>query len=146
MARTSDSTAVTPATRRVMQGNKAKNSKPEMRVRRVLHGLGYRYRLHRKGLPGRPDVVFAGRRKAIFVHGCFWHAHGCAVGNSTIKTRIAFWAAKFDRNKARDARVEDALLALGWNVLVIWECQTHDLDTLRQALASFLGPTAQKVV
>lgn len=143
---TSDPGAVSPVTRKVMQANKAKDSEPEMRVRRLLHGLGYRYRLNRKGLPGKPDVVFAGRRKAIFVHGCFWHAHGCAVGGRTIKTRGAFWAAKFDRNKARDARVEGALRALGWDVIVVWECQTHDLGPLRQTLTAFLGPTARKGV
>lgn len=144
MSSASDSDAVSPATRKVMQANKAKDSEPEMRVRRLLHGVGYRYRLHRKGLPGSPDIVFAGRRKALFVHGCFWHAHGCAVGGRMIKTRNAFWAAKFERNKARDSRVEGALRALGWDVAVIWECQTHDLTALRQALTAFLGPRRER--
>ncbi len=112
-----------------------------MIVRRAAHALGYRFRLHRKDLPGRPDLVFPSRRAVIFVHGCFWHRHpGCRMA-STPKTRVEFWSAKFDRNVQRDAAVIDALEAAGWRVLVIWECETRDRKWLEDKLSGFLADT-----
>lgn len=132
-------TDVPPSTRRVMQGNKASDTRPEMLVRRLLHGLGYRYRLHRRDLPGRPDLVFTRRKKVIFVHGCFWHAHHC-VGQRSMRVREAYWAAKFERNRARDARVQGALQDAGWQVLVLWECELREPQHLARRVVAFLGP------
>lgn len=103
---------------------RGKDTAPEKEVRRVVHGLGYRFRLHSKSLPGRPDLVFAGRRKVIFVHGCFWHRHDCRLGQPVPATRRAFWQAKLLGNKVRDRRVQRQLRRMGWSVLVVWECQT----------------------
>lgn len=115
-----------------------RNTKPEMVVRRVLFGLGYRYRLHRKDLPGSPDIVLPGRRKAILVHGCFWHGHvGCRRA-SIPKSNIEFWTAKITRNKDRDANVIADLSELGWQTLVIWECQVGDDRLLADTLNDFL--------
>lgn len=119
---------------------RGKDTKPEMIVRRLAHGLGYRYGLHRKGLPGSPDLVFPSRRKVVFVHGCFWHRHpGCRKA-STPGTRREFWEAKFERNVERDIRKEIQLMAAGWEVLVIWECETRDVERLAATLRNFLGP------
>lgn len=107
----------------------------------MLHSLGYRYRLQWKAAPGRPDVAFPGRRKAIYVHGCFWHQHdGCKLAHVP-STRPGFWAAKFERNKARDARVIDAASAAGWQTLVIWECETAQPAALKERLIEFVGPS-----
>ena len=116
----------------------SKNTAPEIIVRRVLFAMGYRFRLHRSDLPGKPDIVFAGRRKAIFVHGCFWHAHGCRIGRPP-KSRQEFWLAKLRRNAERDRENEQALWRQGWNVLTIWQCETKELSVLRNKLKSFLG-------
>jgi DNA mismatch endonuclease (patch repair protein) len=127
----------------IMRGAKAKNTKPELRVRRMLHHLGYRYRLHHKGLPGKPDVVFPGRKKAIFVHGCFWHQHedeGCPIVRRP-ESNTAYWNEKFERNVARDRRVAESLRELGWDVRTIWECQLSRDDELSRTLIQFLGPT-----
>jgi DNA mismatch endonuclease (patch repair protein) len=114
-----------------------KHSKPELAVRRMAHSLGYRFRLHRKDLPGTPDLVFPKSRKAIFVHGCFWHRHkGCSRTTSP-KTRSEYWADKFETNIKRDAVKERNLRALGWDILVIWECQTFDLNKLSRRIAKF---------
>lgn len=113
------------------------DTKPELMVRRLVHGLGYRYRLHVKTLPGNPDLCFVSRRKVIFVHGCFWHQHGCQRYRMP-KTRKAFWETKLARNKARDLKVRRQLRALGWGVMVIWECQTKNLDRLRSRIVKFL--------
>jgi DNA mismatch endonuclease Vsr len=114
-----------------------KNTRPELAVRQLAHSLGYRYRLHSKGLPGRPDIVFPGRRKIIEVRGCFWHRHpGCAF-SALPGTRQEFWQAKFDATVARDARNLAALEAAGWAVLVIWECEAGDLK-LAERLQVFL--------
>lgn len=115
------------------------DTKPERVVRRLLHKLGYRFRLQLKGVPGRPDIAFIRRRKAIFVHGCFWHAHGCPSSRLP-KTRTAFWANKFDRNQERDARLLAAAESEGWGCLVLWECQLNDERVLRQTVQEFLGP------
>lgn len=102
---------------------KGKNTTPELTVRRALHRLGARFRLHRKDLPGAPDIVLPGRRLAIFIHGCFWHGHDCARGARVPKANRDYWLAKVGRNRARDADSRAALEALGWRVEVIWECE-----------------------
>ncbi|KIC39589.1 very short patch repair endonuclease [Leisingera sp. ANG-M7] len=116
---------------------RAKNTKPEMLVRRMVHGLGFRYRLHRKDLPGKPDLVFGPRRKVIFVHGCFWHLHDCRDGRIPASRRD-YWELKLLRNAERDAEQLAALQAAGWKVLTIWECETKDLAALEDRLADFL--------
>ena len=119
-----------------------KDTKPEMVVRKLIFGLGYRYRLHDKKLPGKPDIVFAGRRKIIFVHGCFWHRHNCKYGKVIPQTRKAFWKEKLDKNKERDKKNIRKLKQFGWGVLVIWECETRDIkkrDKLISKAISFLG-------
>lgn len=116
----------------------AKDTRPELAVRRLLHRLGYRYRLHRRDLPGRPDICFPGRRKAIFVHGCFWHRHDGCRRTTTPKTRTSFWKAKFERNVARDRMNLSDLGRLGWEVMVVWECETTDLEKLAPRLVRFL--------
>lgn len=123
----------------MMSGIRGRNTKPEMIVRKIAHRLGFRFRLHRRDLPGSPDLVFAGRRKIVFVHGCFWHRHpGCRFAY-TPKTRPEFWGAKFDSNVARDLRVCGELEAAGWNVLTVWECETADSAQLSQTLLTFLS-------
>lgn len=124
---------------RVMAAVKGQNTKPEMIVRRLAHALGYRFRLHRKDLPGKPDLVFPGRRKVIFVHGCFWHGHDCARGARQPKQNAEYWRAKIGRNVERDAANLAALEALDWQVLVIWECEMKDRDALADRLKAFLG-------
>lgn len=115
-----------------------KDSRPETVVRRLLHGLGYRFRLHRKDLPGTPDIVLPGRRKIVFVHGCWWHRHeGCPKATPP-KTNAAFWNAKFDRNVLRDASVRAELEDAGWQVHTVWECRTRHLDELAVELTEFL--------
>ena len=126
--------------RRIMQAVKSKHTKPEMIVRRLLHGMGYRYRLHRKDLPGRPDIAFVSRRKAIFVHGCFWHGHGCSKGRLP-KSRLDYWQPKVDENKKRDRTKQEQLEELGWRVLVVWQCEIADIDILAKRLQYFVdGP------
>lgn len=120
---------------------RATDTKPEMVVRRLVHRMGYRYRLHAKGLPGHPDLAFKARRKVIFVHGCFWHQHGCRQYRMP-RTRTDFWGPKLHGNKVRDARVRRALHDLGWEVLVVWECQTKDVAKLKDALSAFLGASS----
>ena len=124
--------------RRIMQAVKSKNTKPELVVRRILHGMGYRYRLHRRDLPGKPDIAFMSRRKAIFVHGCFWHGHDCPKGRLP-KSRLEYWGPKVDKNRDRDRTKEEQLRSLGWSVLVIWQCETLDLEVLAPRLQDFVG-------
>jgi len=112
---------------------------PELAIRRLIHRLGYRFRLHRKDLPGRPDIVFSGRRKVIFVHGCFWHQHSKCREGRMPDSRPEYWLPKLQGNKARDAVHRSELERLGWEVLVIWECQTTD-ESSAQLLKEFLGP------
>ncbi len=116
----------------IMARIKGRDTRPELEVRRAMWAAGLRYRLHDKRLPGRPDLVFSGRRIVIFVHGCFWHCHdGC--GNFTIpKTRTEWWIAKFDRNRARDAAARAELEGRGWKVITIWECETYRQETLEK--------------
>lgn len=113
---------------------RGRDTKPEMRVRRALHAAGLRYRLHAKGLPGRPDLILPSRRVAVFVHGCFWHRHpdpDCKLARLP-KSRLDFWLPKLEGNRARDERNKAALEALGWKVVEIWECEIND-DALRAA-------------
>ncbi len=123
----------------VMSLIKAKNTRPEMLIRRLVHGAGYRYRLHGKKLPGKPDLVFASRRKVIFVHGCFWHLHeNCALSRMP-KSNQNFWIGKLEGNKARDQNEYMRLREEGWDVMVIWECELKDLEAVRLRIARFLG-------
>ncbi len=123
----------------VMAQVKGRDTKPELFVRRLLWRLGARYRLHRKDLPGRPDIVLPGRRLAIFVHGCFWHGHDCARGARTPKANRDYWTAKVARNRARDAASIAQLTALGWRVEVVWECALKDAAGLEARLAGVLA-------
>jgi DNA mismatch endonuclease Vsr len=132
---------VDPLRRRIMSAVRGRDTKPEMVVRRLLHSMNYRYRLHRKDLPGRPDIVFAGRRKVIFVHGCFWHRHPGCPKATLPKTRVEFWSEKFERNVERDREAEDRLERAGWSSLVVWECETRAPGALASRLRNFLdGP------
>lgn len=117
---------------------RSKDTKPELRLRRMLHGAGYRYRLHDRKLPGRPDLVFAGRRKVIFVHGCFWHGHECPVGARLPKTNTEFWAGKRRRNQERDAMQRKLLEDMGWGVLVVWECEVKASSGVSATWSEFL--------
>lgn len=118
----------------------SKNTKPEMIVRKLVHGMGYRYRLHRKELPGKPDLVFAGRRKIIFVHGCFFHMHDCSYGQVIPKTNAEFWRNKRISNVERDRKNENELLGKGWAVFIVWECMTkkNRREDLTAILKSYL--------
>ena len=121
---------------KLMAGIRSRGTAPELAVRRIAHRIGLRFRLHRKDLPGRPDLVFPKHRLAVFVHGCFWHRHeGCRYA-STPKSRVAFWTEKFEANIVRDARQEAALRALGWRVLVIWQCETRNEAAVECRLAA----------
>jgi len=124
----------------IMRAIRGKDTKPEHAVRSLIHRLGYRYRLHVRELPGCPDLVFPSRRKVVFVHGCFWHRHGCRKGRSTPKTRARFWRNKLDSNKDRDAKHRRKLRRLGWSVLTVWECQTtpKKTDRLAERVCRFL--------
>ena len=125
---------------RLMSRVRGKDTKPEMLVRRLIHRMGYRYRLHAKELPGCPDLVFRPRRKAIFVHGCFWHRHEGCPRNMIPTTRQDFWRRKLDGNVQRDRRTEAVLRENGWHVLVIWECDAKgDLSRLARTIRNFLG-------
>ncbi len=124
---------------RVMRAVRGRDTGPERALRRMLHALGYRFRLHRADLPGRPDLVFPGRRAAIFVHGCFWHGHDCSRGARAPKRNARYWGAKIARNVARDAEAQAALKALAWRTLVVWECEMKPSATLETALRAFLG-------
>ncbi len=116
-----------------------RNTRPEMKVRSLAHRMGFRYRLHQKDLPGKPDLVFPSRRKVIFVHGCFFHMHNCRYGLVTPKTNAEFWQKKRLSNVERDKRNITALKSAGWDVLVIWECQTKTPELLPDMLTNFLG-------
>lgn len=132
---------VTPEKRsRIMRGSKARDTKPELVVRRALQEVRRGYRLHRRDLPGKPDIAFIGLRKAIFVHGCFWHQHespDCPISRKPA-SNTEFWEAKFSANKERDNKVREQLLKRGWDVLEVWECQVNSKD-LKYLLADFLN-------
>ena len=119
---------------------RSKDTRPELAVRQALFALGYRYQLHRRDLPGKPDIVFATRKKALFVHGCFWHAHeGCKVANLP-KSRTKFWQAKFQRNVERDKLNKRALRRMGWSSLTVWECEIKRPDRVLKRVIGYLGP------
>ncbi len=123
---------------RLMSRIRGKDTGPELKVRQLAHALGFRFRLHRRDLPGSPDLVFASRRKVIFVHGCYWHRHpGCRYAYSP-KSNVEFWQAKFAANAARDQIAMKALEETGWQVLVVWECETRNAEALQTRLANFL--------
>jgi DNA mismatch endonuclease (patch repair protein) len=131
---------LTPEQRKhTMTQVRSEDTQPEMWVRRLVHGLGYRYRLHRKDLPGNPDLVFSGRRKIIFVHGCFWHAHDCKAGRKRPKANEEYWSRKLTRNRERDAVNQALLREQGWDVLVVWECELRRPDDLTATIRGFLG-------
>jgi DNA mismatch endonuclease (patch repair protein) len=120
---------------------RGKDTGPEMVVRRLVHGLGYRYRLHSSLLPGKPDLVFSARKKVIFVHGCFWHRHSdsaCKLSRMP-KSRLDFWRPKLEKNRIRDERIRQELTLLGWELLIIWECQLSDMASLSKQVMSFLS-------
>ncbi len=118
---------------------RSKNTKPEIRIRSLLHHMGYRFRLHQKNLPGKPDIVLPKFQTVIFVHGCFWHRHpGCKYAY-TPKSRIEFWQKKFNENIDRDCKVQKELEDIGWRILVVWECELKDMETLANKLDNFLS-------
>ena len=121
------------------------DTRPELAVRKLLHSLGYRYRLHRHDLPGTPDICFPGQEKAIFVHGCFWHRHDGCRRPTTPRTRTQFWEDKFDANVARDHANLADLSELGWSTMVVWECETGDLEALVPRLVDFIGREPKRV-
>ena len=123
----------------VMRQVKGRDTTPELKVRKLLWAMGLRYRLHRKDLPGAPDIVLSGRRLAVFVHGCFWHGHDCARGARVPKQNRDYWTAKVGRNRARDIASGAALQALGWTPLVVWECELKDELALKARLAAAVG-------
>jgi DNA mismatch endonuclease, patch repair protein len=122
---------------RMMRAFKARHTEPELAVRRIVHQMGYRFRVCRKDLPGTPDLVFPSRRKVIFVHGCFWHKHGCKL-TRVPKLNRKYWIPKFQRNRKRDARNIAALQAEGWRPLIIWECEVRAGQDLSRQLRDFL--------
>ena len=122
---------------RIMRAVRHKDTGPEWIVRRILHGLGYRYRLHRRDLPGKPDLVFPSRKKVIFIHGCFWHAHNCRHGRPP-KSRLDYWLPKLQQNRMRDADKGAQLETLGWQILTVWQCEIKDLNILIPKLHDFL--------
>jgi len=115
------------------------NTKPELVVRKLTHRMGYRYQLYRGDLPGTPDLTFSSRRKVVFVHGCFWHQHPCKLGNKQPRSNREYWIPKFAKNRARDAKAQLALTDLGWDYLVLWECEISDVETIKKRVREFLG-------
>jgi DNA mismatch endonuclease (patch repair protein) len=124
---------------RTMRAVKSTNTKPELALRRLLHRMGYRFRLHRRDLPGSPDIVLPGRRTVIFVHGCFWHGHHCSRGARVPKTNVEYWLGKIGRNRARDREARDHLHALEWRVLTVWECEMRDAAALEGMITRYLS-------
>ena len=130
---------LTPEQRHKCMSNiKSKNTKPELVVRRLIFHMGYRYRLHRKDLPGKPDITFAKMKKVIFIHGCFWHKHDCPKGQSKPKTNSDFWGKKRVTNIERDKKNIQELRSMGWQVLVIWECWISNLENCSELISNFL--------
>ncbi len=142
VARAEDRTMDTVAERRsrLMARVRQRDTKPEMAVRRAAHALGFRFRLQRGDLPGRPDLVFPKLDKVLFVHGCFWHSHRECKSATVPKTRTEYWDAKLAANRARDLRVAEALRQSGWDVGIVWECETRKRDELLERLRAFLSP------
>lgn len=123
---------------RCMARIRGKDTDPECNVRSILHRMGFRYRLHVSGLPGKPDIVLPRLRKVVFVHGCFWHMHRCHFGSVKPATNADFWKTKREGNRQRDAKVRRALRKAGWDVLAVWECELRDSDKLRKKMQTFL--------
>ena len=119
---------------RLMSRVRSKNTEPEMSVRRIAHSMGFRFRVHRRDLPGRPDIVFPKYRAVVFVHGCFWHRHPGCMKATIPKSNMQFWIEKFERNMQRDSRQTQRLRDAGWKVVVVWECQVAELEEVRGAL------------
>ena len=124
---------------RNMASIRSKDTKPELIVRKLVHSMGFRFRLHRKDLPGKPDLVFPRLKKVIFVHGCFWHKHRCRYGRVKPATNARFWEDKRNSNVERDKRTRRKLKRQGWDYLIIWECWTKDMDKLEARISSFLN-------
>ena len=124
---------------KIMRSIKSKDTKPELLVRRLLTRLGYRYKLHIKDLPGRPDIVFKGRKKVIFIHGCFWHGHAPCMNGRILEGK--FWQEKMKANQARDMKAAESLEQDGWKILTIWECELKNTDALEKVLLNFIGDT-----
>lgn len=122
-----------------MKAVRRKDTAPEMRVRCLLHAAGYRYRLHDRSLPGSPDIIFSGRKKVIFVHGCFWHGHNCRAGRPP-QSRQDYWLPKIARNQVRDTAAVEKLSRMGWQSIVVWQCETKAQDIALSRLREFLGP------
>lgn len=120
-----------------MSSVRTKHTGPEIMVRKLVHALGYRFRLHREDLPGKPDLVFPSRRKAVFVHGCFWHGHGCRWGRLP-KSKTDYWGPKIATNRARDARQRAELRRAGWSAIIVWQCELRDPAKVQAKLRSFL--------
>mgnify|MGYP002725888557 CR=1 FL=1 len=126
---------------RIMSAIKSKNTKPEIRVRKLLHAMGYRFRLHKKDLPGKPDIVLPRHKKVVFINGCFWHGHKGCKRATTPKTRTDFWKNKIDKNKERDLNCVRRLRSKGYGVLTVWECETKNLDKLSKRLERYFAHT-----
>lgn len=118
---------------------RSKGMSPEIKLRQLIYGMGYRYRLHRRDLPGKPDLVFQGRKKIIFVHGCFWHQHENCKDGHLPKTNLEYWIPKLERNIQRDKNVFEELMEMGWDVLVVWECEVAEIDRSKIKLNQFLS-------
>jgi len=123
----------------IMRRVRSEDTQPEMAVRKMIHALGSRFRLHRKDLPGTPDIVLPRHQKAILVHGCFWHGHDCPAGRNTPKSNIEYWSRKLERNRLRDADNLAKLKAMGWDVLIVWECEVRNVENMKLRLERFLG-------
>ena len=123
---------------------RSRDTKPEMIVRSLVHQMGYRFRLHVEGLPGKPDLVLAAHRKVIFVHGCYWHRHDCPNGRRLPKSRLDFWLPKLEGNRERDIKKQALLREQGWNILVIWECMLRDEIALQETMRAFFESAARK--
>lgn len=123
----------------IMASVRTKNTGPELRIRRHLYKLGYRYRLHRRDLPGSPDIVFPSQKKAIFVHGCFWHGHGCRWGQPP-RSNLEYWIPKIEANQLRDSTKNTALYTAGWTSLVLWQCELRDIEDVLRKILEFVGP------
>lgn len=128
----------TEARSKVMGRIRSKNTAPELAVRSMLHSMGYRFRLHRRDLPGKPDIVLPKLKKIVLVHGCYWHGHECHVGRAP-KSNLGYWLPKIERNRQRDRQSVQELTSLGWSVLEVWECETRKPETLRGVLAQFMS-------
>jgi len=122
----------------IMRAVKSRDTSPELAVRAVLRKFAPGYRLHRKDIAGKPDIAYVGRKRAIFVHGCFWHGHACARGARMPKANAEYWRGKITRNRARDAAHQEKLAALGWRALIVWECELKDVPALENKLRGFL--------